>query len=86
MSPEIQDEIEQARQIAALGFEKGFDFVVDFLGSIQKTTNSKEGRLTLGMALKTFEVMRPNLMKEMPSWFTFDVVKLPDGSEKITLQ
>lgn len=83
---DINEEIAQARQIAAYGFERGFDFVVDFLGSIQKTTNSEEGRMTLGMAIRAFELMRPNLIKEMPDWFTFDVVKLPDGTEQISIK
>lgn len=83
---DIQDEIDQARQIAAYGFERGFDFALDYLGDIASTTKSKEGKQTIELALKMFETMRPGLMEEMPAWFTFNVVKLPDGSEKITLQ
>lgn len=75
--------IQQAREIATFGFEQGFKQAIDFIQGIAESGNRQESRDTAKIFVKTLEQVLPELMKEVPEMFTFDVIAGADNEKRI---
>lgn len=75
--------IQQAKGIAAFGFEQGFKQAIDFIQGIAENGKRQESRDTAKIFVKTLEQVLPELMKEVPEMFTFDVIEDPNNGNRI---
>ena len=74
--------IQQAKEIATFGFEQGFK-AIDLIQGIAESGNRQESRDTAKIFVKTLEQVMPELMKEVPEMFTFDVIDGADNEKRI---
>ena len=78
--------IQQAKEIATFGFEQGFKQAIDLIQGIAESGNRQESRDTAKIFVKTLEQVLPELMKEVPEMFTFDVIEAPNNGKRIIFQ
>ena len=78
--------IQQANEIATFGFEQGFKQAIDLIQGIAESGTRQESRDTAKIFVKTLEQVLPELMKEVPEMFTFDVIEAPNNGKRIIFQ
>ena len=75
--------IQQAKEIATFGIEQGCKQAIDLIQGIAESGNRQESRDTAKIFVKTLEQVMPELMKEVPEMFTFDVIDGADNEKRI---